>query len=451
LGWTGSQRQWHHYEKAYLLLAGLATALVVSVHSIVSLDFAATQLPGWHSTIFPPYFVAGAMFSGFGMVLTLVIPIRRLCGLENIITRRHIDIICKATLATGLIVAYGSVMDAMAGWFGEHEYERYVVLNRIGGPYWWAFWTSVTCACVIPQAFWFSKVRSNLPLVWLISVLINVGMWCERFVIVVGSLHRDFMPANWAYYRPTWVDVCTFAGSFGLFFTFFLLFLRFLPVVAVSELKGHAEDQSVNASANSDSSGSGAPSASTRPTCESTSCGNAARAEYGLLAEFAGATDVLRVADRLRRLGFEHWDAFTPHPVRGLSGAMGLQDSPLGKFAFVGGAVGFVASFVMIWYMNKADYPLPVGGKPLFSPFSAFPTAYELAVLCASVGVFLGIFSLTGLPNLRHPLLRCREFRNATRDRFFVVVESDDPLYDNKRTADLLESLGAKRILTIRQ
>jgi len=242
LGWTGSQRQWHHYEKAYLIIAGLATALVVSVHSIVSLDFAATQLPGWHSTIFPPYFVAGAMFSGFGMVLTLVIPVRSLCGLENVITKRHIDLICKVTLATGSIVAYAFVVEGCYAWFGGKPYERFMILNRVTGPYWWAFLLVVACNFLAPQAFWFRKVRLNLRAVWVLSILINIGMWMERFVIVVGSLHRDFVPPNWSYYRPTWVDVCTFAGSFGLFFTFFLLFLRYLPVVAVSELKSIASN-----------------------------------------------------------------------------------------------------------------------------------------------------------------------------------------------------------------
>lgn len=242
LGWTGSQRQWHHYEKAYLIIAGLATALVVSVHSIVSLDFAATQLPGWHSTIFPPYFVAGAMFSGFGMVLTLIIPIRSLCGLENLITKRHIDLICKVTLATGSIAAYAFAVEACYAWFGGRPYERFMIWNRVAGPYWWAFVVVVACNLLAPQAFWFRKVRLNLRAVWWLSILINVGMWMERFVIIVGSLHRDFVPSNWSYYRPTWVDVSTFAGSFGLFFTFFLLFLRYLPVVAVSELKSIASN-----------------------------------------------------------------------------------------------------------------------------------------------------------------------------------------------------------------
>ncbi len=237
LGWTGSNRHWCHYEKAYLLLAGLATPLVLSVHSVVSMDFALAQLPGWHSTIFPPYFVAGAIFSGFGMVLTLVIPLRTLCHLEDVITVRHIDLMCKVTLATGSMVAYSYVIEAFTAWYSGNPYERYAYWNRAFGPYAWAFWIMVSCNVLAPQLFWFKKVRTNVALVFVLSILVNVGMWFERFVIIVASLHRDFMPANWAYYKPTWVDVCQFLGTIGLFLTLFLLFVRFLPLIAISEVK----------------------------------------------------------------------------------------------------------------------------------------------------------------------------------------------------------------------
>lgn len=238
LGWTGSNRHWSNYEKAYLILAGLSTPLVLSVHSIVSLDFAVSQLPGWHTTIFPPYFVAGAIFSGFGMVLTLLIPIRKLCGLEDIITVRHVDLMCKVTLATGSIVGYAYGMEMFIAWYSGNPYERFAFWNRAFGPYWWAYWIMIACNVVIPQLFWFKKVRHNMLVVWIISVLVNVGMWFERFVIVVTTLAREFLPANWGYYTPTWVDICTYLGTFGLFFTFFLLFMRFLPVIAIAEVKG---------------------------------------------------------------------------------------------------------------------------------------------------------------------------------------------------------------------
>ncbi len=238
LGWTGSHRNWSNYEKAYLILAGLATPLVLSVHSIVSLDFSVAQLPGWHTTIFPPYFVAGAIFSGFGMVLTLIIPLRSLMKLEDVITVRHIDVMCKVTLATGSMVGYGYAMEFFIAWYSGNPYEWYTFLNRATGPMWWGYWIMISCNVLLPQLFWIRGVRRNLLLVWLMSIGINIGMWFERFVIVVTSLHRDFVPSNWGYFSPTWVDICTYVGTFGLFFTFFLLFIRFAPMIAIAEVKG---------------------------------------------------------------------------------------------------------------------------------------------------------------------------------------------------------------------
>jgi molybdopterin-containing oxidoreductase family membrane subunit len=238
LGWTGSNRHWSNYEKAYLILAGLSTPLVLSVHSIVSLDFAVSQVPGWHTTIFPPYFVAGAIFSGFGMVLTLLIPLRSIFKLQDIITMRHIDIMCKVTLATGSIVGYAYAMEFFIAWYSGNPFERFHFLNRALGPYQWAWFFMVGCNVLVPQVFWIKWFRQNLVAVFIISILVNVGMWFERFVIIVISLHRDFIPSNWGYYRPSIVDICTYIGTFGLFFTCFLLFIRFLPMIAISEVKG---------------------------------------------------------------------------------------------------------------------------------------------------------------------------------------------------------------------
>ncbi|HAO65834.1 MAG TPA: hydrogenase [Verrucomicrobiales bacterium] len=238
LGWTGSNRHWSNYEKAYLLLAGLSTPLVLSVHSIVSFDFAVSQLPGWHTTIFPPYFVAGAIFSGFGMVLTLMIPLRSIFKLEDLLTIRHIELMCKVTLATGTIVGYAYGMEFFIAWYGGNPYEAYAFQNRAFGPYWWAYWIMISCNVITPQFFWFKKLRTNVLIVWVLSIFVNIGMWFERFVIVVTSLHRDYLPANWGYYSPTKVDVLTFIGTFGLFMVLFLLFIRFLPLIAISEVKG---------------------------------------------------------------------------------------------------------------------------------------------------------------------------------------------------------------------
>lgn len=238
LGWTGSNRHWRNYEKAYLLLAGLSTPLVLSVHSIVSFDFAVSQLPGWHTTIFPPYFVAGAIFSGFGMVLTLMIPLRSIFKLHDLLTIRHIELMCKVTLATGSIVGYAYGMEFFIAWYGGNPYEAYAFQNRAFGPYWWAYWIMISCNVITPQFFWFKKLRTNVVIVWILSIFVNIGMWFERFVIVVTSLHRDYIPANWGYYSPTIVDVLTFVGTFGLFMVLFLLFIRFLPLIAISEVKG---------------------------------------------------------------------------------------------------------------------------------------------------------------------------------------------------------------------
>lgn len=237
-GWHGSNRHWINYEKAYLILAGLSTPLVLSVHSIVSFDFAVSLVPGWHTTIFPPYFVAGAIFSGFGMVLTLMIPARSWLGLHNLITLNHLDNIAKVLLLTGTLVGYAYGMEFFIAWYGGVEYEQYAFTNRAFGPYWWAYWTMISCNVISPQLFWVRSFRRNPTVLFIVSIFVNIGMWFERFVITVTSLHRDFLPSSWGYFSPTIIDVLTYLGSFGLFFTMFLLFAKFLPVIAISEVKG---------------------------------------------------------------------------------------------------------------------------------------------------------------------------------------------------------------------
>jgi len=239
MGWRGSFRHWARYEMAYLLLAGLATPLVVSVHTVVSFDFAVSQLPGWHSTIFPPYFVAGAIFSGFAMVLTLAIPIRHVYGLHNFITIKHLENMAKVLLATGLMVGYGYVIEAFMAWYSGNPFEEYVLLyDRPLGPYGAWFWLLILCNCLIPNLLWFKRLRTNVLLLFVISLLVNVGMWTERFVIVVTSLHRDFLPSSWGMYYPTWWDISTFVGTIGLFVCLLFLFLRFLPMISITEMQG---------------------------------------------------------------------------------------------------------------------------------------------------------------------------------------------------------------------
>lgn len=238
LGWRGSARQWHRYEKAYQILAALSTPLVLSVHSVVSFDFATSQLPGWHTTIFPPYFVAGAIFSGFAMVVTLLVPARQFFGLKKLIKVDHIELMNKVILATGTLVGYAYAMEFFIAWYGGNAYESFAFVNRAFGPYAWAYWTMWSCNVIFPQFYWSKKIRRNLKASMVIGILVNVGMWFERFVITVTSLNRDFLPSSWGYYVPTVFDFMLFMGSFGLFFTLFLLFCRYLPQVAASEVKG---------------------------------------------------------------------------------------------------------------------------------------------------------------------------------------------------------------------
>jgi Ni/Fe-hydrogenase subunit HybB-like protein len=237
LGWRGSARQWHRYERAYLILAALATPLVLSVHSVVSFDFATSQVPGWHTTIFPPYFVAGAIFGGFAMVLLLMVPARELFGLKHVIKADHIEAMCKITLATGTMVGFAYGIEFFIAWYSGVMYEKFAFINRVFGPYWWAYATMIFCNLVSPQVFWFKWARTNPWMIVLVSILVTVGMWFERFVIIVTSLTRTMLPSSWYYYIPTAWDAATLAGSFGLFLTLFVLFCRYLPIVAMAEVK----------------------------------------------------------------------------------------------------------------------------------------------------------------------------------------------------------------------
>jgi molybdopterin-containing oxidoreductase family membrane subunit len=237
MGWRGGNRQWSNFEMAYLLLAGLSTPLVLSVHTIVSFDFAVSNVPGWHTTIFPPYFVAGAIFSGFAMVLTLMLPLRAIYRLHDVITQYHIDNMCKIILATGTMVGYAYATEFFIAAYSGNAFEKFAFVNRAFGQYAWAYWIMVSCNVITPQLFWFKKVRENHSLVWIICLFVNVGMWFERFVITVTSLANDYLPSSWGYYSPTIVDIFTFFGTFGFFSVLFLLFVRFLPLLPMAELK----------------------------------------------------------------------------------------------------------------------------------------------------------------------------------------------------------------------
>ncbi|MEM1294458.1 MAG: NrfD/PsrC family molybdoenzyme membrane anchor subunit [Verrucomicrobiota bacterium] len=239
LGWRGGNRQWRHYEMAYLLLAALSTPLVLSVHSVVSFDFATSVVPGWHTTIFPPYFVAGAIFGGFAMVLTLMIPCRTIYGLQDLLTPKHIDNMAKIIVLTGSIVGYAYLMELFIAFYGGNKYESAAFhLRALSGPYAWAYYTMMFCNVVAPQLFWIPWCRKNLLVVMAVCMCVNAGMWYERFVIIVTTLARDFLPGQWGYYEPTWVEIAMFVGTHGLFLFLFFMFVRFLPMIAISEVKG---------------------------------------------------------------------------------------------------------------------------------------------------------------------------------------------------------------------
>ena len=236
-GWSGSAKQWSRFEEVSLVLAGLSTPLVLSVHTIVSMDFATSVIPGWHTTIFPPYFVAGAIFSGFAMVLTLLIIMRKVCNLEDYITITHVESMNKIIIITGSIVGVAYLTELFVSWYSGVEYEQYAFLNRATGPYWWSYWSMMTCNVITPQLFWFKKIRKSLLATFIISIFVNIGMWFERFVIIVTSLHRDYLPSSWTMFHPTFVDIGIFIGTIGIFFTLFLIFSRTFPVIALNELK----------------------------------------------------------------------------------------------------------------------------------------------------------------------------------------------------------------------
>ncbi len=238
IGWRGANRHWQNYERAYLILAAISTPLVLSVHSVVSFDFATSLLPGWHTTIFPPYFVAGAVFSGFAMVMTLMLLTRAVYGMRSLVLMKHLELMNKIMLVTGSLVGYAYAMEFFIAWYGANDYEWFVFKNRAAGPYAWAYWTMISCNVISPQLFWFKRLRTSIPVMFVVSIFINIGMWFERFVIIVTSLHRDFLTSSWGYFRPTLIDIFTYLGTLGLFFTAFLLFIRWVPMIAISEVKG---------------------------------------------------------------------------------------------------------------------------------------------------------------------------------------------------------------------
>jgi molybdopterin-containing oxidoreductase family membrane subunit len=443
LGWRGSQIHWHHYERAYLLLAGLATPLVLSVHSVVSFDFAVSQVPGWHTTIFPPYFVAGAIFSGMAMVITLMVICRVAFKLEHIITMLHFDRMAKLILLTGSLVGFAYSIEFFIAWYSGNMFEQYAFLNRAFGPYAWAYWIMITCNLVAPQVFWFKRLRTSIPVLFVVSILVNIGMWFERFVIVVTSLHRDFLPSSWDYFSPTLWDISTLLGSFGLFFTLFCLFVRFLPMVAMAELKGVLPEAHVHLDTAASET---APSAEPSETqVDELPKGKV----YGLLAEFEGPEQLLKASHQVREALYTKWDAHSPFPVHGLERTMGLRRSKVPWFVLIMGLSGAALGMLLQWWVSAIAYPLVIGGKPLFSWPAFVPIMFECGVLGGGLGAFVGFLLLSKLPEHYHPVFNSKRFERFSDDRFYISVEAEDPRFGSEQTKQLLLNAGASNVEVI--
>jgi hypothetical protein len=426
----------------------------------VSFDFATSVVPGWHTTIFPPYFVAGAIFGGFAMVLQLMIPARALYKLHDFVTVRHIEVMCKIILATGSMVGYAYVIEFFTAWYSANPAEKQTFVNRATGPYWWAYWTMMTCNLIVPQVFWWKRARTTPWVAFVVSVLVSVGMWFERFVIIVTSLAQDFLPSAWRLFFPTWVDWLQLFGDFGLFFTLTLLFVRFLPQMSVVEVKmllpgakphpGHGHGPETDHHL-----------LSRRPELTPAEAVAAAEAHelalreptpavppgrpFGYVAEFEGPTPLLAAAKAMRDLGYRTLDAYTPFPVHGMVEALGLRRSYMPWIALAGGVVGLGVALGGQIYLSAIDYPIMVGGKELVSLPAFVPVCFELTVLFSAFATLFGLLAVCGLPRLYHPTAKHPTFHRATTDGFFLTVRANDPKFDVRETHALIERLGGRR------
>jgi Ni/Fe-hydrogenase subunit HybB-like protein len=448
LGWNGSHRTWRRYEVVYLLLAGLATPLVVSVHSIVSSDFAATLLPGWHSTIFPPYFVTGAIFSGMAMVLTLMLVVRKVLHLEDYLTPRHIDAMAKLVLATSCLVGLSYAIEFFTAFYEGNPYETFTFANRALGPLGWAFAVMVACNVLFPQLFWFQAVRRRLLLVFAISILVNVGMWMERFVIIVSSLERDFLPSTWTGYTPTLIEVATLLGSFGLFFSCFLAFCRLMPVIAMAEVKGVLAPKPDHGAA--PDSGPIAPRLAADSRSESATL--AAPAHAGsheedpsaapaiILASFAKEEELLEAVRAVKKRDWQIVDLYTPYPVHGLEQALGWRRSWLPAACLLGGAAGAGLALWFQFWASAQDWPINVGGRPWNSLPAFVPVAFESMVLLAGYGLVAAWLLRCGL----YPGKKARTpLTGATDNRFVLAVRNPGEPHGLAQVRQLLQECHA--------
>jgi Ni/Fe-hydrogenase subunit HybB-like protein len=432
LGWRNSLRHWQFHERAYLVLAGLGFPLVVSVHTIVSFDFAVSLLPGWHSTLFPPYFVAGAVLSGSAMVATLLVLVRRCYGLEHSITVRHIENLNKLILTTGSMVAMAYGIEFFLAWYSGDGVEQSVLFSRLNGPMARSFILMALGNVVLPQLFWIRAVRTNLAATLLIGIGVSVGMWLERFVIVVGSLERGFLPSTWTDFHPTVVDLATLVGTFGLFFTLLLLFLRLLPVMSISELKAETHASALSALDSPDDS-IGLASSTALPVPDhcpgerlhlTRKMGSGTRGF--LLAECRDSSALQRTCECLKRLGVRRFDAHAPHSMPQMMQCIEEDTSPVAWSAGIAGFLGGAGAFAFQYWAQVVGYPMLLGGRPPWTWQTAIPIAFEVSILSAAIGCFGSFLWCCGLPQMRHPLHSSQRFRAATDDGFFVSVDGSE-------------------------
>jgi hypothetical protein len=442
------------------------------------MDFSTTILPGWHTTIFPPYFVAGAIFGGFAMVLQCMIPVRTMYpGLKDIVTIRHLDVMAKFILATGSLVGYAYAMEFFIAWYSGNPYESSIFINRATGDYWWAYWSMITCNLIIPQLLWMKSWRRTPWKLLIVVTFVNVGMWWERFVIIVQSLHRDYLPGSWGNFTPSWVDWLQMVGDFGLFFTLTLLFMKYLPMISMAEIKAvlpHAQphggpapppamggggisEEEIEEEKDVAPSEPKASATATSPVADAVGSDQAlttpapggAGQPWGMVAQFANATALADAAAKLRDAGYTTLDAYTPYPVHGMVRAIGMKRSPLPWITLAGALFGLGLAAFMQFYLMASYYPTIVQGKQ-FSAWEAFvPIMFELMVLFSAFFTVFGMLALCRLPRYFHPIDQYNPMARATDDAFFLSVEARDPMFDAVRTREMLEQAGGFNVAVV--
>ena len=406
-GWSGRAKDWQRMEETMLLLAGIATPLVISVHTIVSFDFATSVVSGWHTTIFPPYFVAGAIFSGFAMVSLLLIILRKVCKLEAYITLKHIELMNTVMLVAGSIVAVAYLTEFFMAMRSHSEFEQYVFRNRATGAYAWAFWTMIICNVVLPQLLWFKKLRRSITFSVCVALVVCVGMWFERFVIIVTSLHRGYLPSSWTMFSPTWVDIGIFVGTLGFFFLLFLLYARSFPMIAQAEVKGVRSQVSED-------------------RCQGTDVSRQESLNSYLLT-LNSPEELLDKIKELKSEGREIQEVYTPFYVHGLAKALGLKRTRLGKATFLYGLIGLFFGCWLTYFTMIKDWPMDIGGKPnatFWQNLPAFvPVIFELVVYFAAHLLVISFFIRSRL----YPFKKAENpIKRSSDDKFVIQVRDNN-------------------------